>query len=211
MEPNDDPEARIRQLEQPLADSARASELGGTEQPDYSYTPPPQVAPPPPTYGYGGLSAAPGSFSRSRLFWILAAFFVIGMLVLVGGIASYAVSKLSEGTAAMQSAMSSTPRAVTATGPTSSAPPPGASLTVSGVGESRAIACNENIVTVSGVSNTVVITGHCVRLTVSGVKNSITIDTVDTIEASGLENHVTYHSGSPKVSRSGQSNVVEQG
>ena len=55
------------------------------------------------------------------------------------------------------------------------------------------------------------ITGHCASLTVSGVQNSITVDAVDTIDASGFNNKVTYHSGSPKITKSGDGNVVQQG
>jgi len=57
----------------------------------------------------------------------------------------------------------------------------------------------------------VVITGHCTQISVSGVQNSITVDSVDAIDASGFNNKVTYHSGTPEVGNSGDSNVVEQG
>jgi Protein of unknown function (DUF3060) len=56
-----------------------------------------------------------------------------------------------------------------------------------------------------------VISGHCTSLTVSGVQNSVTVDAVDTIEADGFNNQVTYHTGSPRISKSGDSNVVQQG
>jgi hypothetical protein len=46
---------------------------------------------------------------------------------------------------------------------------------------------------------------------VSGVQNSVTIDAVDTIDASRFNNKVTYHSGTPKISNAGDSNVVQQG
>ncbi|OBA82156.1 hypothetical protein A9W99_11895 [Mycobacterium sp. 1164966.3] len=220
MYPDDDPEARIRQLEQPLADAARASELGGTQPP------------PSPGYGYGGIYPPPASSSSgSRVFWIVAAMFVVGILILVGGIAAFAVHRFPDAGVVVGSPASSTSRlstspqpmpsvrvppalpslTLTAPGQTSSAPPAGATLTVSGVGETRTIACTDNVISVSGVSNTVVITGHCTRLSVSGVKNSITVDAADTIEASGMQNQVTYHSGSPKIKKSGQSNVVQQG
>jgi hypothetical protein len=94
---------------------------------------------------------------------------------------------------------------------TSPTPPPGGQLNISGINENRTIACNDSIVSVSGVSNTVVITGHCASLTVSGVQNSITVDAVDTIDASGFNNKVTYHAGTPKISNAGDSNVVQQG
>jgi hypothetical protein len=46
---------------------------------------------------------------------------------------------------------------------------------------------------------------------VSGIQNSITVDAVDTIDASGFNNKVTYHSGTPKITNAGGSNVVQQG
>jgi len=60
-------------------------------------------------------------------------------------------------------------------------------------------------------NKTIVITGHCASLTVSGMTNSVTVDAVDTIEASGLNNQVTFHSGSPQITNSGDGNVVHQG
>ncbi len=62
-----------------------------------------------------------------------------------------------------------------------------------------------------GFPTLVSITGHCASLSVSGVQNSITVESVDSIEASGFNNKVTYHSGAPKISNSGGSNVVQQG
>jgi Protein of unknown function (DUF3060) len=45
---------------------------------------------------------------------------------------------------------------------------------------------------------------------VSGVENVVTIDSADTIGASGFDNQVIYRSGSPEIA-SGGSNIVEQG
>jgi hypothetical protein len=84
-------------------------------------------------------------------------------------------------------------------------------MTISGIKENRTIACNGNAVNVSGISNKVVITGHCASLTVSGVQNSITVDAVDTIDASGFNNQITYHTGSPTIQNSGAQNDVHQG
>lgn len=56
-----------------------------------------------------------------------------------------------------------------------------------------------------------VISGHCARISVSGVQNTVAVDAVDSIDASGFNNRVTYHSGVPKISSSGDSNVVQQG
>ena len=163
------------------------------------------------------------------MWWILGTIIVIGVMALAGGIAAFAAHQLS----GVRSIITSPPdhlRAVHFAGGIprlarrrrraglerphhrqSPTPPPGGQLNISGINENRTIACNDSIVSVSGVSNTVVITGHCASLTVSGVQNSITVDAVDTIEASGFNNQVTYHAGTPKISKSGDSNVVQQG
>jgi hypothetical protein len=87
---------------------------------------------------------------------------------------------------------------------------PGGRISVAGIGENKTIACNDSQVDVSGFTNTIIITGHCVSLTVSGGQNHVTVDTTDTISASGFNNQVTFHSGSPQVDNSG-TNVVQQG
>ncbi|MGH3542593.1 MAG: DUF3060 domain-containing protein [Mycobacterium sp.] len=219
MNPEDDPEARIRELERPLADTARTSELGGAPpHGGYTYAPGPPVPPAPPGLTFGGQfpGTSPRSRSGIRLWWILAAVFVIGMLALVGQIASYSAHRLSRGTLTTLSPNSpgtnTTGTQAPSAGPsTSPAPPAGGDLGVSGINENQTMACNDSIVIVSGISNTVEITGHCASLTVSGVENSVTVDAVDTIEASGFNNQVTYHTGSPRINRIGDSNVVRQG
>jgi hypothetical protein len=240
MNSQDDPEERIRELERPLADNARASESGQAQPPagyPYSYGSPGQAAPPPPpppppspwTYG-GPLSGPPPkSPSGNRTWWILGTVIVVGFLALAGGIAAFAAHQLSgvrsiisspptiptiTGTYGPPSTTSRSPgpsRTRTSTPSTSPIAPPGGRLSVSGINENRTIACNDNIVSVSGVSNTVVITGHCTSLTVSGVQNAITVDAVDSIDASGFDNKITYHTGTPKISNAGGSNVVQQG
>jgi hypothetical protein len=237
MDSQDDPEKRIRDLERPLADAARASELGGA--PQGAYPPPPpgpvppasygSVPPPPPMYGYGAPYGGPTPKSSSgRLWWIVGTIIVIGVLALAGGIAAFAAHQLSSVRSSINSptytTLPTTPSRTTTRSPrpstsptrspsttTSSVPPAGAPISVSGIDENQTIACNDNVVTVSGINNTIVITGHCVSVTVSGMKNKVTVDSSDTIEASGMNNHVTFHSGAPKVSKSGVDNVVEQG
>ena len=88
--------------------------------------------------------------------------------------------------------------------------PPGTQVSVAGVENNKAIACNDGYVNVSGVRNTVNITGHCMNVTVSGMNNIVTVDIADAISAAGFDNRVTYHSGTPQID-SGGSNVVEQG
>ncbi len=225
MNAEDDPERRIRELEQPLSDAARVSELGGAQPAGgYNYQSPPWAGapapPPPPPGSYGGPFMAPRPPSGNRAWWILGALFVVGVLALVGGIAAYAAHQFSRAGSVVLSTPPSISRTTTAprtspnltpTTPAPSTAPPGGNLTVAGINENQTIACNDNTVDVSGVSNTVVITGHCTSLTVSGVQNAITVDAVDTIDASGFNNKITYHTGSPKISKSGAGNVVQQG
>lgn len=166
------------------------------------------------------------------MWWIVGTLIVVGVLALAGGIAAFAAHQLSGvrsiinspptftntfsppattpgGTAPSTTTRTKTPGSTTTS--TSPTPAPGSQVTITGIDENRTIACNDNVVNVSGVSNTVVISGHCASLSVSGVQNEITVDAVDSIEASGLSNKVTYHSGTPKVSNSGSANVVQQG
>ena len=61
MEPHDNPEARIRALEQPLADIARATELGTTPHTSGGAYPPPPLPPMPPyAQDYGAQYTPPG-------------------------------------------------------------------------------------------------------------------------------------------------------
>src|ERR1700751_1990943 len=110
MNAEDDPERRIRELEQPLADRARASELGAPQPAGgYSYPAGPSdpyaspwsvgapIPPPPPPAGYG--VPFPGTSSRppsgNRVWWILAAVIIIGVLAVVGGIAAFVAHQYS--------------------------------------------------------------------------------------------------------------------
>lgn len=213
MAANEDPEDRIRELERPLAETARASEQVSSQPAGQNYPPGPVGGQPPWTYG-DPLRQRPSS---NRVWWILGTVVVIGILALAGGIAALAAHQLSGvksiiATPSTISKPSGPLRISTNPGPsTSPAAPPGTELSVAGINENRTIACNDNIVSVSGVSNTVTITGHCSSLSVSGVRNSITVEAVDAIDASGFNNEVTYHSGAPKISNSGGSNVVQRG
>lgn len=212
MAANDDPEERIRELERPLAESAWASEQGSAVSAGRDQPPP---APPPWTFG-GPIPGAPRQRpSGNRAWWTLGTV-AVGVVALAGGIAAFAAHQVS----GVKSFITSPPTVSTSPAPptsrrtspsTSPAPPRGARLSIAGVNENRTIACNENIVSVSGVSNTVTITGHCASLSVSGVQNAVTIEAVESITASGFNNKVTYHSGAPKISNSGDSNVVTQG
>src|SRR3954464_14737759 len=59
VNPEDDPEARIRALEQPLSDQAQASELGGAHYGSTDYAPPPAPAYTPPDYSTPAYGSPP--------------------------------------------------------------------------------------------------------------------------------------------------------
>ena len=218
MEAQDDPEARIRALEQPLANQAQASELGtGPYTGGGSYVPPTTPMPgaypgahndpyAPSTFG-APWGAPPHRVSSGFRAWPL----LIGVIVLVviGGVAGVIVysvkSALPGGTIPTIPSFPSMP-----SHPTVSPPEPGGQISVAGVGDNKVIECNDSLVSVSGVSNTVTITGHCISVTVSGMDNIVNLDTADTINASGFDNKVTYKTGSPEIN-SGGSNTVGQG
>jgi Protein of unknown function (DUF3060) len=237
MKSEDDPEARIRELEQPLADTARTSEAGVTPPPGKWTAPPPSpsyTAPPgapmqplPLPYGGSFPGPSPAPYSRSnRTWWIIAGVFVIGMIALPAAIFLFTAHQVSRsGITTLFPAPTispASPTASTAMPPTNatapsmpstsvSTAPAGENITVSGISEARTIACNGGSVSVSGITNNVVITGHCASVIVSGIQNQITVDASDTIQASGSGNQVTYHTGSPKIGNSGFDNVVQRG
>jgi Protein of unknown function (DUF3060) len=223
MKSEDDPEARIRELEQPLAETARASEAGVNPPPGKWAAPPaPAFPPPPPSYGSPSPWTSPRPTSRTRVWWILAAFFIIGTIAIPLGLAVFGINRASHSglttllpnpnVAPSGAAPSGGATQAPSTGP-SPAPtaPAGSDLTLSGIKESRTIACNQSAINISGISNKIVITGHCASLNVSGVQNSITVDAVDSVDVSGFNNQITYHTGSPSVEKSGDGNIVQQG
>jgi hypothetical protein len=265
MDPNDDPEARIRELEQ-ASGGDRAVELGvGQSGPTYSYVPPgqsdsyvpppvpssyplpPPPLPPPsaPPSGYGPpsgypppvqqtWSAAPtpppaGAFSGAngymrpswgtvrrsgsrRLVWIPVAIglfaFGPGLLSLVSHAFDTGVSHNSSGpTPSGGGGFTFAP--TTAAAPTT--PPAGSSQSVSGISDNKTVICNDNDVTISGSSNTITVTGRCASVTVAGTDNVVVLDSAESITASGFDNKVTYHSGTPHITNPVDGNVIEQG
>lgn len=256
MSSQDDPEARIRDLERSL--SEQASELthssyettgaGGQPADDGSHWPPP----PPPNYTapmYGApnytapnyaapqyqpypptMTTSTGGGNRG---WILYVVMAVVVVAIVGGAVSFFVNAFSTVSSVVESfdaSPTAEPLIPGGGGPFDAQPSrsggnrppaptiapvvppaPGEVVTVAGVGEVKTIACNGSVVNISGVSNTVVITGQCASISVSGVKNEVTVEASAQISASGMENRVTYLSGTPVIDNSGMSNVVEQG
>lgn len=92
VDPQEDPEARIRELERSLDEQARASEVVAG-QPG-GYVPPPGdcVAPPiPPPLTYGApptpIHATPlGATAGFRLWWIVLAAFVLAVVPVIVGV-----------------------------------------------------------------------------------------------------------------------------
>jgi hypothetical protein len=93
MDPQDDPEARIRDLERPLSDMARTSEMGAAQPGPYAY--PPTV--PPVTYGSPYPTAPPLKTAGLRGWWIVLAVFAVGAIALVAGVVVFGAHRLSSG------------------------------------------------------------------------------------------------------------------
>lgn len=267
MDPKDDPEARIRELEQ-ASGADRAVELGvGDSGPSYSYVPPaqsdsfapppapssyppPPPAPPsgyPPPSGYappsgypppsqpwsatppptGPFSGAPryvrpsGTVRRSGSRRLVLIPIAIALFAFGPGVVSLVTSLFHTSGVSHKSGSPSFPSGgggftfAPTTAPTvplaPTTPPPGSSVTIAGNGETKTIACNDSTVIISGYSNAYTISGHCSSLTVSGKDNAVVVEAADTIDAGGIDNKVTYHSGTPNVEYSGIGNVVQQG
>jgi Protein of unknown function (DUF3060) len=72
-------------------------------------------------------------------------------------------------------------------------------------------ACNNCKLTMSSYGIAFNVSGHSASLTISSYDNKVTVDSVDTINVSGYNNAVTYHSGAPKIIDLGYSNTFQRG
>jgi hypothetical protein len=72
-------------------------------------------------------------------------------------------------------------------------------------------ACNNGNLTLSSYGIKFNVTGHCASLAISSYHNNVTVDSVDTINVSGYDNVVAYHSGTPKITDSGNNNNIQRG
>ena len=229
MAADDDPEQRIRELERSLSD--RASELGvgrgDTPVPTYipaqdAYPPPPPGAagypsyPPPGAYSHHPVMfgtpfqrASPGAL---RFGWLLVAIPVIGLVIAGISFAVFfqAADDVTSQFSSIHSANPSIGFPAPSRGGTAPTVAEGGTVSVSGVSKRESVACDGGSVNVSGVSNTVEITGHCATVIVSGVENTVKVESADSISASGFTNRVTYTSGTPETSATGD-NVIARG
>ncbi|MBN7439358.1 DUF3060 domain-containing protein [Mycobacteroides abscessus subsp. abscessus] len=207
MEPDGDPEARIRELERPLSERAQRSELGAPSQSPY----------PLPAYDMTQTSRSPVRTFRRRFLVFLTVitagaagliFYAAEPTIRQGGPTVSGPSGTRPARSTVVKIPRATPSATAAPGPTFV--PAGSTFSVAGTHKNVAINCDGCSVSVSGVSNTVEILGNCDTLTVSGVENAVTVETAVKIGVSGIDNQVTYRTGEPQVAKSGNNNTVEQ-
>ncbi|BBY80114.1 DUF3060 domain-containing protein [Mycolicibacterium pulveris] len=227
MNPQDDPEERIRQLEQ-LRAGQGAVELGATQP-----TTQPTTQLPPPAYPspYGapqyGVSY-PQVPRRRRSVGLIFTIGAIGMFVMFGVVVAIGLNMSTQAPTREPGVAGG--GGLLDPGPSVDIPeidipaiepmlpgndsvvsaPPGGSLSVAGVDGTKTVECDDSEISVSGVNNTVTITGHCALVTVSGVDNEVVLDSADTIRASGFDNRVTYHFGEPSIDATDR-NVIERG
>jgi hypothetical protein len=184
---DDDPEKRIRELEQELADVTRTPQSTPPYTGGATYT----ENPPPSTGGATYAGGSPYGFGppprRNKpypwfLVLILLAVVVPAVISLVFVFArSSTSSSLSRGSGAR----------TTSAGPT--AVPQGGELRLSGTGETRQVACNDGKLILAGYNSKYVVTGHCASVTAGGYYNNVTVDSADTLESTGYSNTVIDH------------------
>jgi DUF3060 family protein len=75
----------------------------------------------------------------------------------------------------------------------------------------QTVYCNDGHLVVSAGATPVTVHGHCASLEVAGIDAVVTVDSVDVITLSGIDNKVTYHSGSPKIVSGGIDNTAIRG
>ncbi|MGV0646368.1 DUF3060 domain-containing protein [Mycolicibacterium sp. XJ2546] len=222
MNPQDDPEERIRQLEQ-LRTGPGAVELGATQP-----TPPTQPLPPPvwaDPYGAPQYGVPYPQQSHSRtpamVIFVVIAVAVLAVFGVVGAIvwnmSTQTTARVDPGVAgggglldpvpapdvdfpAIEPMLPGNDSVVTA--------PPGGKLSVAGVDGTKTVECDDSEINISGVNNTVTITGHCAMVNVSGVDNQVTLDSANAIIVSGFDNGVIYHFGDPEINASSRNSVA---
>ena len=242
MSRDDDPEARIRELERAMTDQARASELtepgqawssrtpaAGTPYPT-QYTRPPQASPSQPWP-----PGVPTTAARRMILGVVVLAVIVGPVVAAIVFVTNLTGKKhltflppssnhqpSVSVAAPTPPQPGDESSVVVNGTTVQSGPglvelppqsddPTRPIQVAGVRGHRTVACNDRPISISGVSNSVTITGHCATVEVSGIENTVTVDSADKIVTSGMDNHVTYHSGTPEIPDPGRSNTVSRG
>ena len=242
MSRDDDPEARIRELERAMNDQARASELTepgqqwhlpaqATGRPYPGQYSRPRQCPSPQAWPPG----VPTTAARRMILGAVVLAVIVGPVVAAIVFVTNLTGKKhltflppssnhqpSVSVAAPTPPQPGDESSVVVNGTTVQSGPglvelppqsddPNRPIQVAGVRGHRTVACNDRPISISGVSNSVTITGHCATVEVSGIENTVTVDSADKIVTSGMDNHVTYHSGTPEIPDPGRSNTVSRG
>ncbi|MFV9634374.1 DUF3060 domain-containing protein [Mycobacterium neumannii] len=222
MKPEDDPEARIRQLEQPLADYG-AVELGTSQPPGTDYQtsalPPPVYGPPhqhPAQSPYSappfGVSFPPGPTKSGAPFGLILGLVGVVVVVVVAGIGVlvWTLSSATEeiaGRPGISIATGDDPRGGNVTiGPSREAP---TALPTQLPSEPKvAVAPAGGQYSVSGVDENETIECNGSNITISGVNNTVTLlGHCLSVTVSGVENQVTIDSVD-RIGASGFDNQV---
>jgi hypothetical protein len=223
MKYEDDPEARIRDLERPLAEAAQASEAGSNPPPGKWASPPAAPMPPPPgaefppptgppmatppSFPYGGGGVFPGpsaQYSRSnRTLWIILGVFVIGMIALPAGIFLFTAHQVSRSGITtllpIPSISTASPTASATMPPTNATPMPTTSVSTAPAGEN---------ITVSGISEARTIACNGGSVSVSGITNNVVITGhCASLTVSGIQNQITVDAADT-IQASGSGNQV---
>lgn len=225
MNQEDDPEARIRDLERPLADVARASELGTPDYQSGEYLPPPVqpygVPPtqpfgapppmPPPVYGspypdmYPG--PPPNAKSSSGALWFVFAGIAV-VIVLIGGGLVIWTNMFNLNSATRPPIDIAIPSIEIPSGVPGDGPIP--EVTIPSVDAPSALPAPEPGATlsVSGADKNEALTCNDNLVSVSGVNNTVTITGhCVTLSVSGVDNVVTVDAVDT-ISASGFDNKV---
>lgn len=239
MSRDDDPEARIRELERAMNEQARASELTEPGQAWSSRTPaartpylgrPRNTWPAPPSVSTVSASKGRRLIFAVVILAVLAGPVIAGIIVFANLTGKKHTTFLPPSAGRQPSASVSAPTpapsveqsSVVVNGTTVMSGPglvelppqsddPGRPIQIAGVRGHRTLECNDRPVNISGVSNSVTITGHCATVNVSGIDNTVVVDSADKIVTSGMDNRVTYHSGTPEIPAPSGSNTVSRG
>jgi Protein of unknown function (DUF3060) len=87
----------------------------------------------------------------------------------------------------------------------------GGTLTLVESAQTRTIDCAGRTVDITGSANRLTFTGSCAAVHVNGSKNELKIAQVGQITVTGSFNKVTWSSGNPKTSNTGQGNTIAKG
>nr|WP_194946058.1 DUF3060 domain-containing protein [Mycolicibacterium malmesburyense] len=226
MNPEDDPEARIRQLEQPLAGRG-AVELGTSQPPGNDYQtsalPPPVYGPPNQPYPsqspYSappfGVSFPPGPTRSGAPFGLIFGLVGVVVVIIVAGIGLlvWTVSSTTEGITGRPGISIATgdddPRAGSVTiGPSRGAPTVVLPTRLPSDEPKVAVAPAGGQYSVSGVQEDETVECNGANITVSGVNNRVTLlGHCLSVTVSGVENQVTIDSAD-QIGASGFDNQV---